>query len=426
MADDRFPEALAAAREAAWTAPLETLHPGRPDLFEADAIWPLFERLRREDPVHFVSDSPFGPYWSVTTWQAVTAVDLDHQAFSSAQGSILAMAAVRAERSDHFDLPMFMSMDAPRHTDQRRSVSPAFGPGALARLAPDLRADAARVLDALPVGEPFDWVERVSRELTAAALARLFGFPVEQRRSLSLWSDMLTRPPGRAGVTDWTQKRAEIRRCIEVFTEFLSRRTEPADDLVSLLAQQMRTAGMDLREALGNVLLLIVGGNDTIRNALSGSVLALSERPASYARLAGQPDLLPTMVCETLRWQTPLAHMLRTATRDVELGGRTIRKGDSVAMWYASANRDETVFDDPDEFLIDRPNARRHLAFGSGVHRCLGARLAELQLQIIWEEILNRFGRMEVVADPVRTHSVFVRGYEALEVVVSRRPGASG
>ena len=178
---------------------------------------------------------------------------------------------------------------------------------------------------------------------------------------------------------------------------------------------------MSFQEALGNLLLLTVGGNDTTRNALSGAVQALSERPDAYARLAGDPGLIASMAAETLRWQTPIAHMRRTATRDVELGGKTIRQGDSVVMWYASANRDEEMFERPGDFVVDRPNARRHLAFGSGLHRCVGARLAELQLQIVWEEILKRFGRPEVVAEPVRTHSVFIRGYESLQVMIPAR-----
>ena len=420
MADDRLPEALAAAREAVWAEPLETQHPGRPELFESDTVWPCFERLRREDPVHFVSDSPFGPYWSITTWQAVMAVDSDHETFSSADGVILTMAAARDEVRGALDPPMFMRMDPPRHAGQRRAVSPAFAPSALARLAAELRTDAARVLDQLPIGEPFDWVDRVAKELTAGALARLFDFPFERRRSLTLWSDMATLPPGRGGVDGWTQKRAGLGRCFEDFAELLDHRMRagPADDLVSLLAASVQAGRMDMDEALGNVLLLIVGGNDTTRNALSGSVLALSGQPAAYARLAGEGGLLTTMASETIRWQTPLAHMRRTATRDVELCGRTILEGDTVVMWYASANLDETVFEDPHTFRIDRPNARSHLAFGAGVHRCLGARLAQLQLEVVWEEILKRFAWIDIAGRPVRTHSVFVRGYETLPVVI--------
>jgi cytochrome P450 len=310
-------------------------------------------------------------------------------------------------------------MDPPAHQAQRRAVSPAFAPGRLARLAPAIRRQAAAILDGLPQGETFDWVDRVAKELTAATLAMLFDFDFDQRRRLTFWSDVITTAPGRGVVASWDQKRAEIGQCFDCFTGLLERRqVDEADDLVSLLAGKLRTAEMDLHQALGNILLLIVAGADTTRNSISGSFHALSSRPEQYRRLRAEPDLIPSMVAETLRWQTPIAHMRRVAARDVELEGKTIRRGDSVAMWYASANRDEALFEHPDDFLIDRPNARRHLSFGSGVHRCVGARLAELQLAILWEEILKRFGRIEATGDPVRTHSVFIRGYEALPAMI--------
>jgi cytochrome P450 len=169
-------------------------------------------------------------------------------------------------------------------------------------------------------------------------------------------------------------------------------------------------------EYLGNLILLIVGGNDTTRNSITGGVLALNENPAEYEKLLANPDLIPNMVSEIIRWQTPLAYMRRTATQDVELGGKTIRKGDKVAMWYVSGNRDETVIDRPNDFIIDRDNARHHVSFGFGVHRCMGNRLAEMQLRIIWEEILKRFSKVEVVGEPVRVQSSFVKGYSELPV----------
>ena len=411
---------IEAARAAAYAEPLENLHPGRPDLFEADAIWPVFERLRREDPVHWVRDGPFGPYWSVTTWDMVAAVDTDHEAFSSAQGVVLTALSASQQISGSLNPPMFMSMDPPRHQAQRRAVSPAFAPGRLAQLAPAIRRRAAAILDDLPRDETFDWVDRVARELTAATLAMLFDFDFEQRRLLTFWSDVITLAPGRGVVTSWDQKRDEIGRCFACFSALLDERSGhgQADDLVSLLAGRLRAGEMNLQEALGDLLLLIVAGADTTRNSISGSLYALSSRPGSYRRLAEEPGLITSMASETLRWQTPVAHMRRIATRDVELGGKTIRKGDSVAMWYASANRDEALFEDADDFVIDRPNARRHLSFGAGIHRCVGARLAELQLTILWEEILKRFDRIEVAGEPVRTHSVFIRGYEQLPVMI--------
>jgi cytochrome P450 len=167
--------------------------------------------------------------------------------------------------------------------------------------------------------------------------------------------------------------------------------------------------------------LLTVGGNDTTRNTITGSVLALHQNRDQDRKLRADPSLVPSMVSETIRWQTPLAHMRRRALADHEIGGKTIRKGDKVVMWYVSGNRDEEVIDNPNAFIVDRPRARQHLSFGFGIHRCVGNRLAELQLKIIWEEILRRFPTIEVVGEPKRVYSTFVRGYESLQVVIPER-----
>ena len=206
--------------------------------------------------------------------------------------------------------------------------------------------------------------------------------------------------------------------CLAYFTRLWNERVDqaPAGDLISMMAHGDATRNMTPDEYLGNVILLIVGGNDTTRNSLTGGLLALSQNPAEYEKLRANPDLIVSMVPEIIRWQTPLAHMRRTALRDVELGGKTIKKGDKVVMWYVSGNRDERAISEPDRFIIDRERPRQHLSFGFGIHRCVGNRLAEMQLRIVWEEVLKRFPKIEVLEEPVRVRSSFVKGYEKLMV----------
>jgi len=408
------------ARTAAYALPLDQINPAQPALFQRDAIWPYFERLRKEDPVHYTAESEFGAYWSVTRYNDIMAVDTNHQVFSS---DSLHGGIIIGGEPDPDGGSMFIAMDPPKHDVQRKTVSPAVSPANLQVLAPIIRERAGIILDSLPVGEPFDWVDKVSVELTTMTLATLFDFPFEERRKLTRWSDVITARPGHGVVETWAQKLAEIDECHAYFTRLWNERvnSSPAGDLISMLAHGETTRNMPAREYRGNVILLIVGGNDTTRNTITGSVLALNQNPDQYDKLRARRDLIPGMVSETIRWQTPLAHMRRTAVADFELQGRRIRKGDKVVMWYVSGNRDESVIEKADRFIIDRARPRMHLSFGFGIHRCVGNRLAELQLQIVWEEILARFPHIQVVGEPRRTFSTFVKGYESLPVVIPRR-----
>ncbi|QUD89450.1 cytochrome P450 [Phenylobacterium montanum] len=407
-------------RDEAATIPLDRINPAQPRLFQADAILPYFERLRREDPVHFTADSDYDPYWSITRYNDIMAVDTNHIAFSSEAflGGITIFGQGGPEA-----LPMFIAMDPPRHDVQRKTVSPVVSPANLQVLGPIIRERAGLILDSLPIGEEFDWVDKVSVELTTMTLATLFDFPFEERRKLTWWSDVVTAVPGHGIVDTLEQKMAIFRECFAAFTELWNERVNapPAGDLISMLAHGEATRNMDPREYHGNVILLIVGGNDTTRNTITGSVLALNQNPDQYQKLREHPELIPSMVSETIRWQTPLAHMRRTAVADTEVGGKLIRKGDKVIMWYLSGNRDEAVIENPDAYIIDRPRPRQHMSFGFGIHRCVGNRLAELQLTIVWEEILKRFPTIEVTGEPKRVYSTFVRGYERLPVVIPRR-----
>ena len=409
-----YPDTLEEARRHAREMPLDDLDVSDWSLFRNDTLWPYFERLRHEDPVHFHPGGWAGPYWSVTRFHDIKAVEADHEVFSSRLDITI------VDQPEDFLTPSFIAMDPPEHDVQRKAVNPVVWPRNLMRLEPIIRGNVTDILDGLPIGETFDWVDAVSIELTTRMLATLFDFPFEERRKLTRWSDVATGGPETGLVADQAQRRAELRECLEVFTRLRDRRAGNKDgiDLISMLARSEATRDMPPMEFLGNLLLLIVGGNDTTRNSISGGVLALNRFPGQYDRLREDPDLIGNMVSEIIRWQTPLAHMRRTATKDVEFRGRKIGKGDKVVMWYVSGNRDDEVFDRADELVIDRANARRHIAFGYGIHRCMGSRLAEMQLRILWEEILARFHAVEVVGAPKRTRSNFVRGYTELPVVL--------
>jgi cytochrome P450 len=399
---------------------LEDLDPARPGLFQQDVVLPFFERLRREDPVHFTRQSEFGPYWSITKYKQIMQVEANHEAFSS---DVYRGGIVIRDPEPDFVLPMFIAMDPPRHDVQRKAVNPVISPTNLARLEVLIRERAGKILDNLPVGEVFDWVDTVSIELTTQMLATLFDFPQEERRKLTHWSDVATAIPGAGIIESEAERQGILLECLMHFTELWNQRVNapPTGDLISLMAHADATRDQTPMEYLGNLLLLIVGGNDTTRNSITGGLLALNKNPDQYCKLLANPALVPNMVPEIIRWQTPLAHMRRTATRDIEFGGKMIREGDRVVMWYLSGNRDEESIERPNEFDIERARPRRHLSFGFGLHRCLGERLAELQLRIMWEEILARFGRIEVVEEPKRVFSAFVHGYESMKVRVSER-----
>jgi len=425
IADPKLEEARAEARAQAFAAPLDNLNVAVRERFVDDTIWPWFERLRRDDPIHWCDTGDFIPHWSVTRYEDIVAIDTDHATFSSAEGiSLQTPESLHFIRNVRKAKNSFIAMDPPMHDVQRKAVSPAVAPTNLAVLSPILRERAQKILDDLPIGEEFDWVDRVSMEFVAMTLATLFDFPQEERRKLIYWSDIFTNVPGHGPVTSWDQKLEETNKCFSRFTEMWNARVnaeEPGSDLVSMLAQNPATRNMTQEEFHGNVGLLIIGGNDTTRNTLSGSVYALNKYPNEYDKLRANPSLIPSMVSETIRWQTPLAHMARVATKDVEMHGKTIRKGDWVVMWYVSGNRDESKIENPDAYIIDRPRVRNHLSFGFGIHRCVGNRLAELQLTILWEEIMKRFPRIELVAEPERTYSAFIKGYETLPVIIPER-----
>ena len=388
-------------------------------LYAADGWRPVFARLRREAPVHFCASSPFGPYWSINSHADIQAVEARPDIFSSDHkyGGITVL-----DLFGDFNLPQFIAMDRPKHGEQRRTVAPAFGPGEMAKMAESVRRRTAELLDTLPFDTEFDWVDTVSVELTTQMLAILFDFPWEDRRLLTLWSDW--GGDIEAGINPETSpiRHQHLLDMTNYFDRLFAERKArpPSADLISMMTHSLAMGDMPFQERMGNLILLIVGGNDTTRNSMSGAIHAFDQYPGEWQKLIADPARIPVAVPEVIRWQTPLAHMRRTCVEDTQVAGHRIKAGEKVVMWYLSGNRDESVFPDAERLDIARPNARRHLAFGFGVHRCVGARLAELQIQILFEEMLNRHMTVKVVGTPEYVAQSFVHGYKKLPVIINR------
>ena len=403
-------------------SPIASIDVSLPELYAEDRWQEPFRKLRAQAPIQYVPASAFGPYWSVSTYKPIVHIEALPKIFSSSweRGGIAISG--NPELFDKYNIrePMFIAMDPPQHTGPRRAVAPSFGPSEVAVMKAELQQRTAEVLDGLPIGEPFDWVQRVSIELTTGMLAKLFGFPWEQRHKLTEWSDYggdveMIRNPETIEL-----RLAKMQEMGMAFAALWQDRiANPGKDLVSVMLQSEAMREMSPEEFIGNLILLIVGGNDTTRNSMSAYAYGLSKYPQERAKLEADPSLIPNAVQELIRWQTPLSHMRRTVVEDTEVDGQMMKKGDMVVMWYLSANRDESVFDDGEAIRVDRANARRHLSFGYGIHRCVGARVAELQLVTLLEEMAKRRLRANVIGEPVRVPACFVHGYKSLQVELS-------
>ena len=408
------------APETVQTRPVDPLDVTRAALYRDDT-WPVpFKQLRAEAPVYRCEHSDYGPYWSVSSYKPIVEVESLPDLYSSEVGGITVADAIA---DSDVRMPMFIARDRPVHTGQRRTVAPAFTPSEMARMSADIRRRTGEMLDSLPHGKQFDWVDTVSVELTTQMLAILFDFPWEDRRKLTFWSDWA----GDIEIVKDEEKRKQrlqyMYECGAYFQNLWNGKVgkPQTPDLISMMIHSDAMAEMDHFEFIGNLILLIVGGNDTTRNSMSAAVYGLDLFPEERAKLEADPSLIQNTTQEVIRWQTPLAHMRRTATADTELMGQQIKAGDKVALWYISANRDESVFgDDADILRVDRPNARRHLAFGHGIHRCVGARLAELQISTLLDEMAKRRMRVNVVGEPERVAACFVHGYKSLPVEITR------
>lgn len=396
--------------------PLSDYDVSQPEIYRSDVWMPYFKRLRQEDPVHYCKESRFGPYWSITKYDDIVDVELKHEIFSS-ESALGGVSIV--DRPMEVRRQSFLSMDPPKHDEQRKVVQPIVAPNNLKNLATTIRERTCDVLDNLPRAVPFNWVERVSIELTTRMLATLFGFPYEDRHKLTYWSDIATLDVKSGGPIDTEEKKyAALLPFRDYLTNLWNEREKlpPQSDLLSMMSHNPAAREVTPKNFFGNLTLLLVGGNDTTRNSMSSSVWFMHLYPEQNRKLRENGALLEGMIPEVIRFHTPLLHMRRTAVADYVLRDKMIKKGDKVVMWYISGNRDEDAIERPDEFLIDRRRPRQHLSFGFGVHRCVGNRLAELQLRILWEEILARFERIEVLSPPERVYSAFVHGITNLQV----------
>ncbi len=391
------------------TLKLEDIDMSNPFLYRQHQWQSYFKRLRDERPVHYQKSSPFGAFWSITRYDDIVFVDKSHELFSAEPVIVIGKPPAG------LDVEMFIAMDPPKHDVQRQAVQGVVAPKNLKEMEGLIRSRVQEILDDLPLDTPFDWVERVSKEITARMLATLLDFPYEQRHKLVYWSDTL------AGSAEATG--GEISDNDVLFNAAADMAKQFAALWHAKAAQQ--AAG----EPMGFDLISLMLSNDDTKDlihrpmefSMTGGVYALNLFPEQFVKLKNQPSLIPNMVSEIIRWQTPLAYMRRIAKQDIEMHGQTIRKGDKILMWYASGNRDERVIEQPDAFLIDRKGARNHLSFGFGVHRCMGNRLAEMQLRILWEELLLRFDNIEVLGEPELVQSNFVRGYAKMMVKLTAK-----
>ena len=399
----------------------------RSDIYFEDTWQPIFKEMQDAGPLHYIPESPYGPYWAVVGHKAIQHIEALPETFSSSweHGGITILERREEDVQDNGaqrELPMFIAMDRPEHTGQRRTVAPKFTPSGMAEMEGEIRQRTGELLDSLPRGEVFDWVDKVSIELTTGMLALLFGFPWEDRRLLTYWSDW-SGDTELAGIPELEDVRWEIfHEMAAYFQSLWVERThdkEPGDDLISMMIHSPAMNQMRPEEFIGNLVLLIVGGNDTTRNSMSGFVHALDKFPDQRKLFEENPDIIPNAVQEMLRMQTPLAHMRRTCTEDTEVFGQTIKKGDKVVLWYLAANHEEEIFPNPHKLDLTRENARRHIAFGYGIHRCVGARLAELQLRVLLEEMHKRRMRVHVAGDVERVRANFVHGFRKLEVEIT-------
>lgn len=381
----------------------------------------IFSKLRRDAPVYWNEEpEPEEPgFWSLTRYEDVLAVSKNPELFSSAVGGhqISYPPGVEFSQATRAIVANMIGLDPPEHNAYRKLVSPGFRPKAVDGLEERIRAIVTRAIDAVAARGRCELVSEVAAELPVAVLADLLGIPDQDRRKLFEWSNRLVGlqdPEVMANVEDALGTFAEVFAYGKALVE--ERRRHPTKDLMDIMAHGEVDGERIEGEMLdGFFLLLVIAGNETTRNSIAGGVQVLAEHPDQRRLLIEDPSLIPGAVEEILRWVSPVIHFRRTATADTEIRGQTIREGDKVVMWYPAANNDEEVFEDPYRFDILRtPN--EHMAFGAGQHFCLGARLARLQLKIMFEELLRRLPDIAIDGEVKRFRSYFISGFRQMPV----------
>ncbi len=380
------------------------------------AVWAT---LRAEAPVAYLEPPGYVPFWAITKHADIVEIAAQPERFSNAQGLILGRPGAPAQPSE-----MVVMLDPPRHGPLRRVAMPRFTPRAIRSRHDEIDRIAVEVLDDLAssndAGE-FDFVERVAAPLPIGVISWILGVPSDDWKLLFRWTNEVIgkddpefRQPGETPGQTIRRARGELHGYLSALIE--RRRRDPGDDIVSqLIASEIDGEPLTEEQLLDYCELIVEAGNETTRNAISGGLLAFSEHPDQWERLRREPELLPSAVEEILRWVSPIIHFIRTATDDGEIRGVTIPAGDKVALFFASANRDEEVFDDPFEFRVDRqPN--HHLAFGSGPHFCMGANLARVELETLFRHLCARLEWFELAAEPERLNSAVNGGIKHLSL----------
>jgi linalool 8-monooxygenase len=401
-----------------------------PDLYMRNAHHEVFRELRAQQPVYWNPEADAAGFWALTRYDDIETASKNPKLFSSAKENGGHRIFNENEIDENNTEASMISLDPPVHAAYRRMVTPGFVPKRISGMEARIRTRVTRLLDRLAErgqdGSDVEFIDTVAAALPIEVLAELFGVPENDGPKLFEWSNATV------GEDDPELRVSDdyMRQCIVEMATYAAglwqqRVAEPGEDLISMLAHsnipnaEGKAEPMSFPAYIGTFILLVVAGNETTRNSISGGLLALSENPDERAKLIADPSLIPSAVQEIIRWVSPVLHMRRTATADTELGGQKIAKGDKVVMWYASANRDETKWADPYKFDVTRytdPHAPTQLGFGVGQHFCLGSRLAELQLRILFEEMLRRFPDIHVSGPIRRLRSNFIAGIKEMPV----------